>query len=184
VDAQIKLGFSNGNWNGTTGITSSSAAADSIHLTALGVIQNNQSGTALYSATRMFDSVIPGTSDILVKYTYYGDTDLNGSVDGSDYSRIDLAYLADQSNATAYTGWLNGDFNYDGSVNGSDYTLMDNAFNTQGTIFSSEIAGSLAVATAELAPNASAVPEPVSLGWIAGGAIALLGRRRKVIANR
>ncbi len=30
---------------------------------------------------------------MLVKYTYFGDADLNGRVDGSDYSRIDSGAL-------------------------------------------------------------------------------------------
>jgi hypothetical protein len=65
-------------------------------------------------------------TDVLIKYTWYGDANLDGKVDGSDYSRIDSGFLAHA------TGWANGDFNYDNTVNGSDYTLIDNAFNTQG----------------------------------------------------
>jgi hypothetical protein len=65
-------------------------------------------------------------SDVLIRYTFYGDANLDGHVDGSDYSRIDNGYL------THASGWFNGDFNYDGTINGSDYTLIDNAFNTQG----------------------------------------------------
>jgi hypothetical protein len=74
---------------------------------------------------------------VLVKYTYYGDANLDGKVDGSDYSIIDNTYLHENfSNGVATTpisGWYNGDFNYDGVVDGSDYALMDNAFNQQGT---------------------------------------------------
>jgi autotransporter-associated beta strand protein len=187
VNAQIKLAYNGGSWTGSSGITSSAAAADSTHLTALGVIQNNQNGTALYSATGSFEGVTPGASDVLVKDTYYGDTNLDGKVDGSDYSRIDSAYLADLTNPTAYTGWFNGDFNYDGVINGSDYTLIDNAFNTQGAALSSEIASPSAVATAQIASatgGTTAVPEPVSLGWMAMGAIGLLGRRRNANAKR
>ena len=61
-----------------------------------------------------------------MKYTYYGDANLDGKVDASDYSLIDNGYL------NHLTGWYNGDFNYDGVINGSDYTLIDNAFNMQG----------------------------------------------------
>ena len=63
---------------------------------------------------------------MLVRYTYYGDANLDGKVDGGDYSRIDNGYLQQ------LTGWYNGDFNYDNAIDGSDYTLIDNAFNTQG----------------------------------------------------
>ena len=104
-------------------------------------------------------------SDVLVKYTYYGDTNLDGKVDGTDYSRIDNGAL------THATGWFNGDFNYDGIINGSDYTLIDNAFNTQGAILASAIADS----TAEIAPTS--VPEPALASFAIAAGIALLGRR-------
>ncbi len=121
---QLKSGYNNGGWNGLTGIVSSSAATDITHLAALGIAANNDgSSNTLYST---FSDEFVSTTDILVKYTYYGDANLDGQVDGSDYSRIDNGYL------THATGWNNGDFNYDGSIDGSDYTLIDNAFNTQG----------------------------------------------------
>ena len=168
ITALLASGYSNGTWTGT-GITSSTAAGDTAHLTALGVIQNNQSGTALYTT---FDGVTPGAGDVLVKFTYYGDTDLNGEVDGSDYSRIDNGYL------TGATGWFNGDFNYDGVIDGSDYTLIDNAFNTQGASLSASIATPTAIANAEIAVAPSAVPEPNSVaGLLAVTSIALLRRR-------
>jgi hypothetical protein len=107
-----------------------------------------------------------------VKYTYYGDTNLDGVVDGSDYSRIDNGYLSNG----ALTGWFNGDFNYDGVINGSDYTLIDNAFNTQGAQLAAEVSISAEIAGSGAT---SAVPEPATLGICAMGALALLGRRRR-----
>ena len=59
----------------------------------------------------------PGTYDVLARYTYYGDANLNGKVDGSDYSLIDAAFTA-----KAAATWGNGNFNYDNAINGSDYT--------------------------------------------------------------
>ena len=35
----------------------------------------------------------PGAGDVLLKYIYYGDANLDGEVDGSDYSLIDNGYL-------------------------------------------------------------------------------------------
>jgi hypothetical protein len=177
VTNQIKQGYSGGTWQGSKGITSSTAAANATHLTALGVIQNNQSGSALYTASHQFDGTTPGVADILVKYTYYGDANLDGKIDGTDYSRIDAAYLADKSNASAATGWYNGDFNYDGVIDGSDYTLIDNAFNQQGTV----LAAQLASPTAQLADAGvtSAVPEPATMGLLLLGTVGMLGRRRR-----
>jgi fibronectin-binding autotransporter adhesin len=179
---QIAQGYNGGAWNGTGGIISSAAASDTTHLTALGVMVNDQgganSGSPIYNS---FEGMPTVDGDVLVKYTYYGDTNLDGVVDGSDYSRIDAAFLADQTSPGSVTGWANGDFNYDGVINGSDYTLIDNAFNSQGTQISTEIA----TATAQIAGQSvasgpsSAVPEPASLGMMSLFAIGLLGRRRR-----
>ena len=165
---ELQQGYASGSWQGSGGILSSAAAADSTHLTALGVILNTADGsTPIYST---FDGVSVGASDVLVKYTYYGDATLDGRVDGSDYSRIDNGYLSH------LTGWLNGDFNYDGIINGSDYTLIDNAFNTQGARILAEVA----VQTAQIAGTgaSSAVPEPATLGLLGIGAVGLLARRK------
>jgi hypothetical protein len=64
-----------------------------------------------------------------VKYTWYGDTDLNGKVNFDDYVRTDNGFNNHLS------GWFNGDFDYNGVVNFDDYVLIDLAFNTQsGTL--------------------------------------------------
>ena len=169
---QAGEGYANGTWNGSAGILSSTAAANSAHLTAIGIIQNNQSGTALYTGSKTFDGITPAAGDLLLKYTYYGDANLDGKVDGSDYSRIDSGYL------TGATGWFNGDFNYDGVINGSDFTLIDNAFNTQGA----SLSASIAQPTAELAGptiGTIAAPEPAGLEMLALGSLAALGRRKR-----
>ena len=155
---QLKAGYNlgTGYWNGTHGIVSSSAASDTTYLTSLGVIPNSSNGTTpLYGAGTtlgLFDGFNASASDVLLKYTYVGDSNLDGKVDGSDYSRADNGF------ANTLTGWFNGDFNYDGSVNGSDYTLLDNAFDAQSSSLASQVA-SPAISVS----NGSAVPEPASL---------------------
>ena len=73
-------------------------------------------------------------TDLLVKYTYYGDANFNGKVDGNDYSRIDATFNNEHT-AGNIGGWFNGDFNLDGKVDGNDYGLIDSAFNSQlGTL--------------------------------------------------
>lgn len=119
ITSQLKAGSNvagYGYWNGQ-GIISSTAGDDPMKLTSLGVMQQIATGT--------FDGQTVGGGDVLVKYTWYGDADLSGKVDGTDYTLIDHGY-----NAGAI-GWQNGDFNYDGQVDGTDYSLIDNAFNMQ-----------------------------------------------------
>ena len=158
--------------NGAGGISSTAANSDSTHATTLGVIQNSadgsSSGTALYAA---FDNAPANASNVLVKFTYYGDTNLDGQIDGSDYSRLD------NGNLNALTGWFNGDFNYDGVIDGSDYTLIDNAFNSQTASLADHIAGSVN-AIASIGSATSQVPEPANAAIPALAAISLLVRRR------
>ncbi len=111
-------GYNAGAFN-NSGITSSAALADPRRLTAVGIVLNNDgSGNRLYgSATAggLFDGYNPAATDVLVKYTYFGDANLDGKVDGPDYARIDAGFL---SNGSLH-GWYNGDFNYDGKVDAS-----------------------------------------------------------------
>jgi len=191
VTNQIKQGYNNGNWQGSGGITSGTAAADFRHLTALGVILNdNGQGSPLYGSGGSLAGSFDGINsvlldDVLVKYTYYGDANLDGKVDGSDYTRIDAGYLS-QSGSNPRSGWSNGDFNYDGVIDGSDYTLIDNAFNMQGAKISSQVSFSPAGAleTAEVAlgnvVGTTAVPEPSSVAialMIATGGLSRRNRR-------
>jgi hypothetical protein len=145
VTSLVASGFNGGQWNGP-GIISTAALTDTTHLTSLGVISN-----AAYAS---FDGQPVSSTDVLVKYTYYGDADLNGKVDGSDYS------LIDNGNLTHATGWANGDFNYDGAVNGSDYTLIDNAFNSQGTIINAQTAALISTSNEPLANKSAAFVSP------------------------
>jgi subtilase family serine protease len=137
IDSQVAQGYT----TGIGGVLSSTAQSDTTQLTTLGVIQNSVDGTPngapLYGNNTLlgtFDGTSPASTDVLVKYTYYGDANLTGAVDGSDYNRIDSGYL------TQATGWYNGDFNYDGVIDGSDYTLIDNAYNTQGASLAAQVA--------------------------------------------
>jgi hypothetical protein len=178
VTAMVGSGYNSGAWNGN-GIASSAAASDSTHLSALGVIVNDIGGTPLYGTggtiASTFDGSTPADGSILVKYTYYGDANLDGKVDGSDYSRID----ADALSGGSLTGWQNGDFNYDGVIDGSDYTLIDNSYNTQNAVDPLVVAASLvATPTAQIA-GTSAVPEPTALGLLTVAAAGLVGRRRR-----
>jgi hypothetical protein len=124
VTPLLKSGFNApaGYWNGASGILSSTAASDTTHLTTLALLQS--------------------ASNVSVKYTYYGDADLNGAINGADYQQIDNGF------GTHATGWANGDFNYDGVIDGSDYSLIDNAFNQINSTAAAPLAVSAALSPA------------------------------------
>jgi autotransporter-associated beta strand protein len=112
-----------GAWDGT-GLTSSIARDNAQHNTTLGLLTgaefNSVGGAGTFSG-QPYD-----TSDTLIKYTWYGDTDFNGRVNFDDYVRTDNGFN------NHLGGWLNGDFDGNGTVNFDDYVLIDLAFNTQG----------------------------------------------------
>jgi autotransporter-associated beta strand protein len=147
-------------WTGTTGIASTTAANDATGLSTLGVAQG----------LTTFDGGAVLASDVLVKYTYYGDANLDGHVDGTDYTLIDSGY------GGAGTGWQYGDFNYDGVIDGSDYSLIDNTFNQQTSAgYAVQIATQTSeittVSTADFGELSRAVPEPANIGWVACGIV-------------
>ena len=124
--AQIRAARNGGAWD-QTGITSTAARNQPDHATGLGLLT-----AAEYTAetgNAGFDGVALGAADAIVKYTWNGDSNLDGRVTFDDYVNVDVGF------GTGLSGWLNGDFNYDGVVNFDDYVLIDVAFNAQnGTL--------------------------------------------------
>jgi fibronectin-binding autotransporter adhesin len=157
----IHQGYNSGQWNGN-GIISS-AALSAPRLTALGTATG---------VTGTFDGQSVVSTDVVVKYTWYGDADLSGKVDGGDYTLIDTGYGSHGSK----TGWQNGDFNYDGQIDGSDYSLIDNAFNQQSATPLAEVVSASEVASSS---SSAAIPEPASLGMLAVGAAGMATYRRR-----
>ena len=126
IQSLINFARNGGTW-GQPGVNSSAAAAASPKNTGLGVLTGAEYTSVSGSGT--FNGLAINSTDVLVKYTYYGDTDFNGTVNFDDYSRTDAGFNNNRS------GWLNGDFDGNGTVNFDDYSLIDLAFNTQsGTL--------------------------------------------------
>jgi hypothetical protein len=63
-----------------------------------------------------------------VKYTYSGDIDLNGEINGDDYFFIDSNVV----NSGSVFGYDAGDINFDGEINGDDYFWLDSQITSQG----------------------------------------------------
>jgi hypothetical protein len=91
-----------------------------------------------------FGWVSVATSDTLVMYTYPGDANLSGKIDGEEYYRLDAGF------ASHRTGYENGDSNYDGKINADDYFLIDRNYTRQTS----------ALSAGEPVGDTVAVPEP------------------------
>jgi hypothetical protein len=154
ISAQIVQGRHGGAWD-QAGITSTSARNATPKNTTLGILEGS-SYLAINGAGATFFGTPVDADMVLVKYTYYGDTDLNGLVNFDDYSRIDSGFNNGRS------GWLNGDFDGNGVVNFDDYSLIDLAFNTQGAPL-----------------RTRAVPEPGVLALAATALLAFSRRRSR-----
>jgi hypothetical protein len=150
--------FSNGTKTGT-GLKGSSAA----YMT-LAVFPNDGDGSIPYFTT--FSGQSLSATDVLVKGTYIGDTNLDGKVDGRDYKQLNEGLVLGLS------GWRNGDLNYDGVVNSADLALLNTSLNanlTPLTGFPTDDSGGI-----------QAIPEPASmLPVVAVGLTGALRRRRK-----
>jgi hypothetical protein len=98
-------------------------------ITTLGLLEGSDY-RAIYGLNALFAGQVIDDSSILVKYTYYGDTDFNGKVDGADYARIDSKFNSEATQGNI-GGWFNGDVDGNGKIDGADYALIDAAFNSQ-----------------------------------------------------
>ncbi|WP_428940277.1 trypsin-like serine protease [Fontivita pretiosa] len=170
VTTLIKNGLTNGgafDWNGF-GIGSSKAGAENTargsFLFALGVIRNDLSQVGgsgpIYTS---FSGIGVTGNEILIKYTYFGDADLSGRIDATDYSLIDNGYV------NRLTGWINGDFDYSGVIDATDYALIDNAYvNQSGPLAQAMIAEHARMFGGEYlaalrAIQSGVIPEPAML---------------------
>jgi hypothetical protein len=101
-------------------------ATDDGGLHGLGVAAASQVFGITPEQSAVFAGETISGGDILVKYTYRGDANLDGRINVDDYGRIDL------NAGLGTTGWFNGDFNFDGKVNIDDYGIIDVNIGVQG----------------------------------------------------
>src|SRR5204863_4408706 len=94
-----------------------------------------------------------------LRYTRYGDANLDGTVNTTDFN-----LLASNFGATNLKHWFQGDFNYDGAVNTTDFNLL------AGNFGQSVPDGAVALG--------AIVPEPGMTSVVVGAV--LLGLRRRV----
>jgi hypothetical protein len=125
VEGRIAAAYDFGAWD-LDGIRTSMPDA-ATGLTTLGV----GDAAALFglgaSDTVEFSGVTVDGTSVLIKYTYAGDANLDGVIDGGDYGIIDNFVQVPGA-----SGYFNGDFNFDGVVDGGDYGIIDNNIQAQG----------------------------------------------------
>jgi subtilisin family serine protease/subtilisin-like proprotein convertase family protein len=121
IRALIASGRNGGFWNGA-GIRTSSATS----ITGLGILESSDYIAA--NGTNVFAGATVGAEAVLVKYTWNGDTDLNGVVDFDDYARVDSGFLGGGNN------WFLGDSDHNGVVDFDDFALIDLAYLGQSGI--------------------------------------------------
>lgn len=146
LTANIKAGLS-----GVTGIYSSSASLAAG--TAVGIVAGSAYGQGDSSPPTTFDGMSVASSDVLIKYTYMGDTNLDGVVNSADLANLNYGA------AHGLSGWVNGDLNYDGVINSDDYSLF-------------------ALGDARQGASLASVPEPAALSAVALPLLVIRRRRR------
>jgi hypothetical protein len=159
LQALVFAGYRGGPDTTATGIVSSTS-------------QNVHGGTTILA---LFDNSLAGFPDypfnsghtiaanaIVGKYTYIGDTNMDGQVTPQDYTATDSNLGTSVDPAIS---WFYGDTNFDGNIDPTDYAGIDGALG-------------LGVGNPLSAQGPAAVPEPASIGLLGLGAIAVLRRRR------
>jgi autotransporter-associated beta strand protein len=153
-------------WTGT-GVTSSTARNNSL----FGIGYAEASDIGLAGGTFAGENV--DATAVLARFTYSGDSNLDGSVDF-----LDLARLAQNYNVTDGTRtWATGDFNYDGNTDFLDLAKLAQSYNT--ALGAPVVPGAPADFNADVARAFAEVPEPQCLAVLAVAGIGLLRVRRR-----
>ena len=113
ITAAYDTGVGSGHW-GESGITSS-LADDSTYAVGYADRSELSSTPAVFSTADM--------TSVLVRFTLYGDADLDGTVNLLDFNRLSANF-----NGTNKV-WSQGDFNYDTQVNLLDFNKLAANFN-------------------------------------------------------
>jgi len=168
----LKSGYNSGNWNGP-GIMSTAAST-----------QDAIAGSLKYGIgwADGKDKIASGISSgtIELKYTLLGDANLDGTVNGSDFSLLAANF------GLGVTNWDQGNFLFGTSVNGSDFSALAANFGqgdsgADASVTPADIAAldAFAVANGLPVPFVTPVPEPACMAVTFLAAATLASRRRR-----
>jgi fibronectin-binding autotransporter adhesin len=171
VRTLLIAGYNQGAWNGN-GITSTSAQSHPGQALGYG-------DAADLGITSVDGNAITGNA-VIVKYTYYGDSSLDGKVDlGNDFNLFLEGFLTAGGNSGS---WDLGDYNYDGVTDMTDFGLFIDGIKSQGTPLGQlddAIAASPLLSVSQKSQLLAVVPEPSSIAIIGLAACGLASRRRR-----
>ena len=168
LTGQVQRGRGDGSWNGTGGILTTMTDATTSVLTTVAIGTGAEIRGLGPTDTDVWGGETIDGDDVLVMYTWGGDADMNGELNGDDYFYIDSNVV----NSGSVFGFHQGDFDYNGTIDGDDYFIIDSniTFAQQsGIIFPTGAGGG----------GLAAVPEPASIGLMSVAACGLLRRRRR-----
>jgi hypothetical protein len=166
LENQLHSGYNEAgaHWTGP-GVISSAAQGDPT--LALGVAEAldilGPSGGTFAGET------ISGTNAVLVRLTKFGDSNLDGKVNFTDFLRLERGFGKPGH-------WAQGDFNYDGLVDRADFRMLYVNFG-QSLGVPADPVGASQMQTLNTLAGIYQVPEPSGVGLVAAGAV--LARRRR-----
>jgi hypothetical protein len=169
IAAYIRSGYSGGSWSGPGIISSSAVNPTNGHRYGIGFADGA-------------DKIVSGltSGQIELKYTLLGDANLDGVVNGSDFSILAANF------GLGHTNWDQGNFLFSSSVNGSDFSALAANFG-QGdsgaaiAVSQADIDAldAFAVANGLPLPEISSVPEPAFGAIMLINVCLALPRRRR-----
>ncbi len=167
----LQSGYNNGLWNGP-GIISSTAQT---------LTNGLRYGIGFADGA---DHVVTGllSGEMELKYTLLGDANLDGTVNGSDFSILAANF------GLGVTNWDQGNFLYGSSVNGSDFSALAANFG-QGdsgaavAVSPADMAAldSFAAANGLAVPSFASIPEPTSLSVLIASEVTLTFRQSRKV---
>jgi Dockerin type I domain len=165
IRSYLMSGYAGGKWTGP-GIASSAAAGNPDY--GVGYADSADAGNPAGLAS----------GQIEVKYTLYGDTNLDGSVNSVDFGALAASF------GKSGKAWDQGDFNYDGTVNSIDFGLLATNFGKSASGAAVELsAGDWSALNAFASANGltAELPEPATILPILIAGV-VFSRRRRVFS--